>query len=188
MNKEAKTATVSATASTEIIGLCKPQTGGKLKGWAICRVTKKDFTLFGEEELAHILNGSKTTLPKEVITACKKGLDLAHALTVARAICGKLNYTPCKAVRLYGEGAAALVKRYDAASERLRMHTTATAAALKALLESKESNRKKAFAAYNEAVKIEKSAREEYKAAMKKYRKDSETATALLTMNDLRKA
>jgi tetratricopeptide (TPR) repeat protein len=188
MSKEVKKATAKATASTEILGLCKPQTGGKLKGWAICRVTKKDFTLFGEEELSHILNGSKSTLPKEVITACKKGLDLAHALTVAHQIAAKLNYTPCKAVRLYGEGATALVKRYDAATEKLKKYTTETATALKALLESKEGNRKKAFAAYDEAVKAEKSAREAYKEAMKKYRKDTETATALLTMNDLRKA
>lgn len=189
MNKKAKaTANRSKRNGNVILGLCKPMTGGKYKGWTLCECTRSTLRLIGEEELSSLLNGSKSTLSDEIIAACKKGLDLGRALSVGIKLSRDLNYTPCEAIRLYGDGATKLVKRLDSAKAALKVYTDKTVEALKALLKSKESERNALFKTYQSASKAESEHREVYKKAVAQYNKDCADCTKVLTMNQLRKA
>lgn len=171
-----------------ILGLCKPHTGGKYKGWTLCEVTRETIRLIGENELKAILNNSECATNNEIITACKKGLDLGRALSLCIQLARKFHYTPCEAARLYGDGATKLVETLDDAKKALKVYTGKTAKALKALLESKESERAKLFKEYQAAAKEEGEHREVYTKAMKKYNRDCADCTKILTMNQLRKA
>ena len=189
MNKKSNaTANRSRRSGDIVLGLCKPMTGGKYKGWTLCEVTRSTLRLIGEEELTSILNGYKTTLSNEIITACKKGLDLGRALSVGIKLSRELRYTPCEAIRMYGDGAAKIVKRLDSAKAALKVYTDKTAEALKALLKSKESERNVLFKTYQAAAKAESDHREVYKKAVTQYNKDCADCTKVLTMNQLRKA
>lgn len=145
MNKENETTNTTNTATAKgqkpTLVLIRPIAAKSIAdGYTLALQTRKGLSLIGEEQLGAFLAAEKKDGWKAEATplakATAKVADFPHLLAAAWELCVKHNFRPCRAIRLYGAGAAAKCADIDRARERRSELSQAVKAATVAMVEA----------------------------------------------------